>query len=985
MAPASPASADDPPPCEPGLDPEPEVGLSQVARLVAECLERVDRDGPAVVDDICAENPRQADELRRRVSTLRDLGLLSQGRIGPYKLLRTLGHGGMGLVYLARDERLDRVVALKALPSRLTLNRRALQRFQREIKAAAQQNHPRIVPIYDVGEADGVPYFTMEYVEGRTLAEVLTALIARGLRAEDLALEHLAAAADPGLPPVAVNGVPGDGAPSVGATGVEAAGAPRDTPRAGRDGSPAGPDGEAPGGVGSAAAALPSASIPRHWGNSYVETVCLLLLDVAEGLEHAHEHGIIHRDVKPSNVLVRGDGRAQLFDFGLALVETDDSMTLTGDFTGTPFYVSPEQISASQSAADRRTDVYSLGITLYELLTLRRPFTGRTTQDVFRNIQSRDPTLPRKLNPMIPRDLETICLTAIEKDPVKRYQTVAEMGADLRRFLTFRPVHARPVGVVTRTLRLARRNRAASIAVALGLVLVLGTPLALWRVNTVIRGERDEAQRQRGIAETQRTLAESETERALAATEGAERERLRAEGSAQEAREQQVLAEQQREVAERERQWARVEANKVMAINQLLLDILSAPGPQQDGYQVTVVEVLDRFADSVGDEFAEAPELEIAARGTIGNTYMGLGLYEQAREQLLVAANLAVEHVDEPGSLVDEDALAHALTQLGVNGSETGRYDEAYEFLTKALEIRRRLHAGPDARLADVLNNLSFVLNVRGDLDEGEAMLHDALDMRRELFGNEHRTVAETLANLGFMARGPDADARAEAYYRESLEIQRRVLEPDDALTSTTLSNLALTLASQGRYVEGVDLYREAIELALSRHGEHHRGVADKRTGLALLLREADDDEGVVEQLSRAVPTYRQVDSGGSRRLATALHRLGEARANTGDAEQALRDLREALELQRRYHAADTPEVLQVLNDLVAVLRSLERYEAAEELLLEFDLRYAELGEPAAEYRAATLSVLRDLAESAGWADKAEAYRRMGATLPSDL
>ncbi len=936
--PVAPAPDDNSPDGAAVDDEQRELGLSVVARLVAECLERVDRDGPEAIEDLCRENPSGADELRDRLSALRDLGLLTQGRVGPYRLLRTLGHGGMGLVYLARDERLDRFVALKALPSRLSLNARALKRFRREIKAAAQLHDPRIVPIYDVGETDGVPYFTMEYVEGRTLAETVTSLNERGLRPGDLKIEHLAQAADPTIPPTFEPAASTNGE----GNGTDAA----------RLGSAAPPGAGPPLVSGS----TDDVSIPAHWGASYVETICHMVFDVAGALEHAHEQGVIHRDVKPSNVLVRGDGRALLFDFGLAMVETDESMTLTGDFTGTPFYVSPEQISARQMSLDRRTDVYSLGVSLYELLTLQRPFTGRNTQDVFRNILGREPTLPRKINPMIPRDLETICLTAIEKDPDKRYQSAAEFAADLRRFLSFEPVRARPVSAVTRLARLARRNRAAAIAVALGLVLAVGTPVGLWQANAAIRAERDEADRQRGVAE-------QEAERAGAASSIAEEQRGVAAVKAREAEEQ--------------RRAAEVEADKVRVINRLLLEMLASPGPQFDGRQVTVVQVLARFADRIGAELSLAPELEVAARATIGNTSIGLGLYDEAREQLLAARDVAAAELARAEGRVTQDALAGVMLALGVTAMRTGRLDDAEQEYGRALEIWRAEALGADARVAGALNNLAFINASRGDIAGAEQMLEQALAIRREIFSNDHREVAETLANLGMMTSDRGDAERAESHYRESLAIQRRVLPAGDGLTATTMRNLALLIGNQGRWEEAMQIYRDALEIAVSRKGRVNRGVADIHAGMALLLRDQGDWVGAEEHLQRAIPIYDRVDPDGSAKFSAALHRLGEAELELGRPEEAVQTLADALAMARRVSADTSRPVRETLETLVAAQRGLGQYRDAEQLLLEFEAGYASLGAPAAESWNATLTMLRELAEEAGWDARADTYQQM--------
>ena len=349
--------------------------------LVARCLERIDEthEPPLdVLDAMCAEHPEHAAALRARLAHLERAGLAS-GRalgsgartLGRFELQGELGRGGMGVVYLAYDPRLGRRVALKALGPRLVISDRARARFEREIRAVAALHHPRIVPVYEVGEEASVPYYTMELIEGRTLAQVIAALKELHLRTDELSTSHLNRA-------TFFERTDTDSAlrhESDSSSLMREA----DTPRP-----------EAP-------------SLPPEWGKTYVETICRLVHDVAEALDHAHAHGIVHRDVKPSNVLLDGRGRALLFDFGLARMEDDVTLTQSGDFAGTPFYIAPEQISGRKRGVDHRADVYSLGVTLFELLTLQRPFLGRNTQQVFRQILSKDPPLPRKLNRLIPR------------------------------------------------------------------------------------------------------------------------------------------------------------------------------------------------------------------------------------------------------------------------------------------------------------------------------------------------------------------------------------------------------------------------------------------------------------------------------------------------------------------------------------------------------------------------------------------------------
>lgn len=408
--------------------------------LLASCLEAQAAGGAEALEVLLAQHPADALRLRERLAQLARLGLVGEDhpRLGPYRVVGRLGAGGMGVVHRARDED-GAEVALKVLPP--ASDARSRERFEREIHAIASLDHPGIVRVVDVGEADARPYLALELVRGATLSDLLAELRADPPGFDALTGAHLAEA----LRTVSA-----------------------------RRGDPVEPV---------------AGAFDRPWA----EVVCRLVADVADALEHAHRAGVVHRDVKPSNVFVDAEGRARLFDFGLAHLVDADSLTRTGDFAGTPYYTSPEQLSGARDL-DGRTDVFALGATLYELLCLRRPFEGEGAAAVFRAIQSSDPAPPRRVNPEVPGDLETVTLTTLAKERGQRYASAAALAEDLRRFLAFRPVLARPIGLARRLVRAARRSPGWAAAIGLLAVGLVALPAFLLWANSAIRTERDRAE-----------------------------------------------------------------------------------------------------------------------------------------------------------------------------------------------------------------------------------------------------------------------------------------------------------------------------------------------------------------------------------------------------------------------------------------------------------------------------------------------------------
>jgi serine/threonine protein kinase/tetratricopeptide (TPR) repeat protein len=334
-----------------------------------------------------------ADIAPRVNTTARAAKLL--GELGDYELLEEVGRGGQGVVFRARQKSLNRIVALKVIGLGQWATKAHLKRFRLEAEAAASLDHPCIVPIYEVGERDGQCYFSMKFVEGGQLDEVV-----------------------------------------------------------------------------------------KHTPISIRQAV-ELIAKVARTVHYAHEHGILHRDIKPGNILLDRKGEPHLTDFGLArLVETESTVTRTLEVLGTPSYMAPEQAAGNNPAAaglTSATDVYGLGAVLYQLLTGHPPFAGGTTYETIKLLLEAEPRPPRLWNPKVDRDLSTICLKCVEKNPQRRYSSALALAEDLERWLKHEPIRARPIGIFGRAKKWLQRNPTAAAVIGLSLALIAAVSVIVWK------------------------------------------------------------------------------------------------------------------------------------------------------------------------------------------------------------------------------------------------------------------------------------------------------------------------------------------------------------------------------------------------------------------------------------------------------------------------------------------------------------------------
>ena len=415
------------------------------------------REGSApTINDFVSRHPNHADELRdilsaavameevrhrRRSNRLRQTKMPDY--IGDFRIIREIGRGGMGIVYEAFEKTLKRRVALKILPSYSLLDTNRLQRFEREAQAAAKLHHTNIVPVFGVGEADGMRYFVMQFIDGRSLEQVLT---------EIRKLPHR---------------------PSV----MPANGGKQDYWR---------------------------------WAAGIMEAV-------ANALQHAHSQGVMHRDVKPGNILIDAQGTAWMADFGLAHVNDDNGLTRSNDIIGTLQYLPPENFTGG--TPDARCDIYSLGLTLYEILTRRAPYTEKTVAGLIHAVTTCEPVNPRTIDQSIPKDLETIVLKASSRSIERRYQTAAELAGDLRRFLDDRPILARKTGAFEQLFRWYRRNRAVATLSGIAVIATISTLIAVWIGYSETSAAYARLKKETEATRTEKLRAEANVEMSLQALE----------------------------------------------------------------------------------------------------------------------------------------------------------------------------------------------------------------------------------------------------------------------------------------------------------------------------------------------------------------------------------------------------------------------------------------------------------------------------------
>ncbi len=717
-------------------------------------------------------------------------------RIGQYEVIRELGRGGMGAVYLARraDEQYEKLVAIKVIQAGRE-SQEMLQHFRRERQILAGLDHPNIARLLDGGSTDeGLPYFVMDYIEG-----------------------------------------------------------------------------------------IPIKTYCADQALSVAERLRLFLA-VCDAVAYAHRNLVVHRDLKPGNILVTPDGEPKLLDFGLAKLVAPElpQETATGTlFAFTPAYASPEQVRGQPVTT--ATDVYSLGVVLYELLTGHSPYRTKTWEsiEILQVICEQQPERPstavvrdvptggtvpaetERLRRSLRGDLDIIVLKALRKEPWLRYQSVDGLKDDIVRYLEARPVVARKGTNIYRVGKFMRRHWVGVTATALVLTAIVGGA-ALATVG-LVRARRAEAQAQHN-------------------------------------------------------------ADKATAINKFMQEILFSAQPHMGrGRQTTVVEALAAAVPRIDTSFRNQPEIRAAVQNTIGRTYADLGLWAEAEgllQQSLTTRRqeLGTEHPE----------VAESLHNLGALAYMKGDYKKAESNFRESLEIRRRL-PGDNARLiAESLNDLAMTLEEgKADYEAAQPLLEESLAIKRSVLGDRHPDVAQGLNNLGMLNYRKKDYAKAEQLLREALALNRDLLGEDTSDVASGLNNLALVLTRTGNYTEAAALLQQAVAIESRILGADHPEVAGLLNSLAAALQKTGRLEEAETRLRESIEIQCKAYPDDHFHIATTRNLLGGCLTDMGRFMEAELLLTSSFAIILKQFGPDHPRTQAARNRVIHLYETWDKPEKA--------------------------------------------------------
>ncbi|MBI3846327.1 MAG: serine/threonine protein kinase [Planctomycetes bacterium] len=735
-----------------------------------------------------------------------------------------------------------------------------------------------------------------------------------------------------------------------------------------------------------------------------------LFIPVCLAVQHAHQRGIIHRDIKPSNVLVMlqdGEPVPKIIDFGVAkaldhrLGETPHH-TRHDQLVGTLPYMSPEQAECSPLDIDTRTDVYSLGVLLYELLVGVLPFEidlqlRARSRDGRRTRTDTEPTKPsarittlsgttkhtaenrrtdlRSLARQLRGDLDWIALKALAKDRTRRYATASELAADLARHLHGEPVTAGPPSASYRLKKLATKHKGAVVAAAAVVLALVGGLVVSTRLYVRAESAKNALTKALDASDLARTKEEK-------ARQLADEEKSHAQYAEKEAKQAAELSSSAREEAVAEAEARKQEAAKARAIRDVFIErMLLAVDPARDGRDVKVVDMLNKIASDVDHEpMDDRPEIEAFVRNTLGRAYYKLGLYEIADPHFRRAVSLRRK------SAGDDDAeTADSMNDLAATLFAEKKWPEAEKTLRACLDIERRILPADDPATVQTLNNLSQVLRADGRLAEAQEMIRQVVDARRRAVPRDDRAFLTSLNNLACGEQDLGNIASAESLFRELITARSNTFGPQHPDTLVSMHNLGHLLVSgtnPEKVAEGEALLRKTIEGRRTKLGPSHPQTLQTMALLANSL-EAGGNAVEAEKLYReCLKIWRESQSELDPARIEATHALARFLFDKHEWTESEGLFREALDLCRRHGDGMTKFVLQLTIGDGGCLFRMKRFEDAEALLLRVDSQTKD--SPDADLRPVSYENLREMAELYDAWGKPEKARECDAKLPPD-
>ena len=613
----------------------------------------------------------------------------------------------------------------------------------------------------------------------------------------------------------------------------------------------------------------------RGLPSDYYPKVAAIFAQVADALQVAHDAGIIHRDVKPSNILLTPESQPKVADFGLAQIEDALELSRTGEFVGTPFYMSPEQAMSKNIDIDHRTDVFSLGVSLWETLALQRPFDGDTSQQVLKKIVTEDPQDPRKLRSRCPRDLAIICLKALEKAPRNRFHSMAAFAEDLRRFLANQPIQASPPSPVLRGQRWISRNWVATLILA---TFVFGLSLTTYLWQQSVKSRQAAVTAVESLQGMIQALAPTSTAAAPQRTRD-------------------LLASAERQVREE------IESS---ALRSPLLASL-ARAQYDTGHYSHALDLWDEVLGILGSGGeARLPAL-LEARDARAKTLLKLGE--------LVKAKSAWQAVLEQRKQIhgeESEGVFSTLDHLGIVEAKFGNFMEAETFFRAAHQGRGQLLGKDNLQTLATLNNLASVLQRLGRVDEAANSFEEVLEGRRRILGDNHIDTLSVLGNLGAHYATVGRLDQAATIFREVIRGQEASLGPDHPNTLLTQHNLALLLRDSNRLEESEGVARQTFTRLANSLGNSHPLTLATESLLAGILDQQGEYVQAREFHTEAVEGIRAKLGDQHQTALDIFFSFAEHLEATGEYRRALEILDLALPGHVQQYGKDHPYTLQL-------------------------------------------------------------------------